>query len=94
MFFPMHGLADYWIYAFVEQRDGIYWVGTWDGANRVDLNTMEFTKYKEELINEWVYGLAVDSRESRLVRHGGRCIDAGRRHLDRVESRRRHRCAQ
>jgi ligand-binding sensor domain-containing protein len=62
VFFPMHGLADYWIYAFAEQRDGIYWVGTWDGANRVDLNTLEFTKYKEELINEWVYGLAVDSR--------------------------------
>ena len=61
VFFPMHGPADYWIYAFAEQRGGIYWVGTWDGANRVDLNTMEFTKYKEELINEWVYGLDVDS---------------------------------
>jgi ligand-binding sensor domain-containing protein len=61
VFFPMHGLADYWIYAFAEQRDGVYWVGTWDGANRVDLETMEFTKYKEELINEWVYGLDVDS---------------------------------
>jgi ligand-binding sensor domain-containing protein len=61
VFFPMHGLADYWIYAFAEQQGGIYWVGTWDGANRVDLNTMEFTKYKEELINEWVYGLDVDS---------------------------------
>ncbi len=62
VFFPMHGLADYWIYAFAEQADGIYWVGTWDGANRVDLETLEFTKFKEELINEWVYGLAVDSR--------------------------------
>jgi len=62
VFFPMHGLADYWIYAFAEQRDGIYWIGTWDGANRVDLDTMEFTKYKDELINEWVYGLDVDSQ--------------------------------
>ena len=61
VFFPMHGLADYWIYAFAEQRGGIYWIGTWDGANRVDLATMEFSKYKEELINEWVYGLDVDS---------------------------------
>jgi len=61
VFFPMHGLADYWIYAFAEQKDGIYWVGTWDGANRVDLDTMEFTKYKDELINEWVYGLDIDS---------------------------------
>jgi ligand-binding sensor domain-containing protein len=63
VFFPMHGLADYWIYAFAEQRDGTYWIGTWDGANSVDLNTMEFAKYKEELINEWVYGLAVDSQD-------------------------------
>jgi ligand-binding sensor domain-containing protein len=62
VFFPMHGLADYWIYAFAEQPGGIYWIGTWDGANRLDLNTMEFSKYKEELINEWVYGLAVDSK--------------------------------
>jgi len=62
VFFPMHGLADYWIYAFAEQADGIYWIGTWDGANRVDLKTMEFSRYKDELINEWVYGLDVDSR--------------------------------
>lgn len=62
VYFPMHGLADYWIYAFAEQKDGIYWIGTWDGANRVDLNTMEFSKIKDELINEWVYGLDVDSQ--------------------------------
>lgn len=62
VYFPMHGLADYWIYAFAEQQDGIYWIGTWDGANRVDLKTMEFSKYKDELINEWVYGLDVDSQ--------------------------------
>jgi ligand-binding sensor domain-containing protein len=62
VFFPMHGLADYWIYAFAEQQDGIYWIGTWDGANRVDLKTMEFSKVKDELINEWVYGLDVDSK--------------------------------
>jgi len=61
VFFPMHGLADYWVYAFVEQSDGHYWIGTWDGANRVDLETMQFTRFREELINEWVYGLAVDS---------------------------------
>ena len=61
VFFPMHGLADYWIYAFAEQRDGIYWVGTWDGANRVDLKTMEFTKYKEELINGGVSMLDGDT---------------------------------
>jgi ligand-binding sensor domain-containing protein len=62
VFFPMHGLADYWVYTFAEQRDKIYWIGTWDGANRVDLKTMKMTTIKDELINEWVYGLAVDSQ--------------------------------
>jgi len=62
VFFPMHGLADYWIYAFAEQKDGQYWIGTWAGANKVDLETMEFSLVKEELINEWVYGVSVDSR--------------------------------
>ena len=62
VFFPMHGLADYWIYTFAEQRDKIYWIGTWAGANRVDLKTMKITTIKDELINEWVYGLAVDSK--------------------------------
>jgi len=63
VYFPMHGLADYWIYAFAEQKDRQYWIGTWAGANKVDLDTMEFSLYKEELINEWVYGIAVDSRD-------------------------------
>lgn len=62
-FFPMHGLADYWVYAFAEQPTGAFWIGTWEGANRVDLETLEFHTYLDELINEWVYGLAVDSRE-------------------------------
>jgi ligand-binding sensor domain-containing protein len=62
VFFPMHGLADYWIYTFAEQREKIFWIGTWAGANRVDLGTMEITTYVDELINEWVYGLAVDSK--------------------------------
>ena len=61
VFFPMHGLADYWIYTFAEQKDRIYWIGTWAGANRVDLETMKITTIKDELVNEWVYGLAVDS---------------------------------
>jgi len=60
--FPMHGLADYWVYTFAEQKDKIYWIGTWAGANRVDLETMEISLVKDELINEWVYGLAVDSK--------------------------------
>lgn len=63
VFFPMHGLADYWVYAFAQQPDGDFWIGTWAGANRVDLDTLEFTTYLPELVNEWVYGIAVDSRE-------------------------------
>jgi len=62
VFFPMHGLADYWVYTFAEQRDKTYWIGTWAGANRVDLKTMRITTVKDELVNEWVYGLAVDSK--------------------------------
>lgn len=62
-FFPMHGLADYWVYAFAEQPGGVFWIGTWEGANRVDLETMEFRTYHDELINEWVYGIAVDPAE-------------------------------
>ena len=62
-YFPMHGLADYWVYSFASQRDGTLWIGTWAGANRVDPETGEFGTYVEELVNEWVYGLAVDSRD-------------------------------
>jgi len=62
-FFPLHGLADYWIYAFTAQRDGSWWIGTWAGANRYDPKTGEFTTYVRELVNEWVYGLDVDSRD-------------------------------
>jgi ligand-binding sensor domain-containing protein len=63
VYFPMHGLADYWIYAFAEQKDGPLWIGTWAGANSVDLDTMKFTTYLKELINEWVYAIDIDSRE-------------------------------
>lgn len=60
VYFPMHGLADYWGYAFAEQANGTLWIGTWAGANSVDLETMKFTTYKNELVNEWVYAIAVD----------------------------------
>ncbi len=63
VFFPMHGLADYWVYAFAEQAEGPFWIGTWAGVNAVDLATLEFTTYLKELINEWVYGIAVDSND-------------------------------
>lgn len=60
-YFPMHGLADYWVYSFAEQQNGSFWIGTWAGVNKVDLKSMEFTTYLKELINEWVYAIAVDS---------------------------------
>jgi ligand-binding sensor domain-containing protein len=62
-FFPMHGLADYWIYTFTEQADGTLWIGTWAGANSYDPKTEQFTTYVKELINEWVYGLGIDSQQ-------------------------------
>ncbi|HGG59012.1 MAG TPA: regulator [Gammaproteobacteria bacterium] len=62
-YFPMHGLADYWVYSFASQADGTLWIGTWAGANRVDPVSGKFTTYVKELVNEWVYGLAVDSHD-------------------------------
>ncbi len=62
-FFPMHGLADYWVYSFGEQRDGTVWIGTWYGVNRVDAKTGKFDTYVKELVNEWVYGIGVDAQD-------------------------------
>lgn len=59
-FFPMHGLADYWVYAFHWDQAGDAWIGTWDGANRLDA-AGTWTTYAEELINIWVYGLDSDA---------------------------------
>jgi len=61
-YFPMHGLADYWVYSFTEQKEQALWIGTWAGLNRVDYKTGEFKTYVQELVNEWVYGLDVDSK--------------------------------
>lgn len=63
VFFPMHGLADYWIYSFDQQADGKVWIGTWAGANLWDSDTGKFTTYFDELVNEWVYGIGVDSKQ-------------------------------
>ena len=63
VFFPMHGLADYWNYSFDEQADGTFWIGTWAGVNRYDPKTGQFTTYVEELVNEWVYAIGVDSKD-------------------------------
>lgn len=62
-YFPMHGLADYWVYSFAEQKDGTIWVGTWAGLNRIDGETEVFSTYLEELVNEWVYGLDIDEQD-------------------------------
>lgn len=62
-FFPMHGLADYWIYAFAEAANGDLWIGTWAGANHLEANSEKFSTYVKELINEWVYGLGIDSQQ-------------------------------
>jgi ligand-binding sensor domain-containing protein len=62
-YFPMHGLADYWVYSFASQSNGDLWIGTWAGVNKVNLKEMKFTTYVKELINEWVYGIAVDNKD-------------------------------
>ena len=63
VYFPMHGLADYWIYSFAEQQHGPLWIGTWAGANSVDLQTMQFSTYLSELVNEWVYAIDIDAQD-------------------------------
>lgn len=60
-YFPMHGLADYWVYAFAYTDDDV-WIGTWDGANHFDPKTESFTTYRDELVNIWVYGLDIDDQ--------------------------------
>ena len=62
-YFPMHGLADYWVYSFAEQSDGTLWIGTWAGLSRFNPEKEKFHNYVHELVNEWVYGLAVDSKD-------------------------------
>lgn len=60
--FPMHGLADYWVYALEEGPGKEIWIGTWAGANRLFPEDGKFETYFDELVNEWVYGIGIDSR--------------------------------
>ena len=62
-FFPMHGVADYWVYSFAEQSNGNLWIGTWAGLSVYNPQTKQFKTYLDELVNEWVYGLGVDSKD-------------------------------
>lgn len=62
-FFPMHGLADYWVYSFAEQQNGDVWIGTWNGVSRYETANGKITTYVKELINEWVYGVTVDKKD-------------------------------
>lgn len=60
--FPMHGLADYWVYALAEDPGHGLWIGTWAGVNRRPDDGGAFETYRAELVNEWVYGIGVDSK--------------------------------
>lgn len=62
-YFPMHGLADYWVYSFADQPGKAMWIGTWAGLSRYDYQSQTFKTYLKELVNEWVYGLALDSKD-------------------------------
>ncbi|HSF95100.1 MAG TPA: two-component regulator propeller domain-containing protein [Thermohalobaculum sp.] len=61
-FFPMHGLADYWVYSYSFDDQDRVWIGTWDGANLFDPATGGWVTYHDELINIWVYGLDIDDQ--------------------------------
>lgn len=61
--FPMHGLADYWVYSFGQQDDGGFWIGTWAGVNYIPPNGGKMKTYFNELVNEWVYGIAIDTKQ-------------------------------
>ncbi|MFQ5618247.1 MAG: two-component regulator propeller domain-containing protein [Rhodospirillales bacterium] len=60
-YFPMHGLADYWVYSFAFQGDDV-WIGTWNGVNKFEPATQTFTTFREELVNIWVYGIDIDAQ--------------------------------
>lgn len=62
-YFPMHGLADYWVYSFANQGNDTLWIGTWAGVNRLNLDTGEMDTFVKELVNEWVYGIGVDTQQ-------------------------------
>lgn len=62
-YFPMHGLADYWVYSFAQADNGDTWIGTWAGVNLLQAGSGKFTTYLTELVNEWVYGIAIDSQQ-------------------------------
>ena len=63
-FVPMHGLADFWVYAFAFEGKRTVWIGTWAGVNSYEDRMFgeEFTlcHVKDGLINEWCYGIAID----------------------------------
>jgi ligand-binding sensor domain-containing protein len=64
-YFPMHGLADYWVRAFANGAEGDLWIGTWAGVSRYNPNTDKFRNYATELVSESVSSIAVD-RSGRL----------------------------
>lgn len=63
VYFPMHGLADYWVYSFAQQKSGPVWIGTWAGVNRWRSDDAKLDTYVKELVNEWVYGIDVDQQD-------------------------------
>jgi ligand-binding sensor domain-containing protein len=61
VYFPLHGLTDYWVQAFASDGNGDLWIGTGAGASKYEIRTGRFTTYRNELHNQWVYALAVDA---------------------------------
>lgn len=76
-----HGLADAFVYDFLEMANGDVWIATWSGANRVrggrfdDLeawDTYTVANTQGGLPNDWVYGLRAGiSGEVWMATEGG-----------------------
>lgn len=58
------GIADSWVYNIAYQKDGVMWIGTWNGVSRFDGKAFTNFRVKDGLVNPWVYAVAVDRDES------------------------------
>lgn len=61
-FFPMHGLADYWVRSLAFASDGKAWLGTLNGVNRLDAVSGDFETFRGRLIDRRVQAVVVDGK--------------------------------
>jgi ligand-binding sensor domain-containing protein len=61
-YFPMHGLADYWVDAFDFDADANVWIATWEGVSKFEPAADSFTTYRDQLVNNRVYDIDIDDK--------------------------------